>query len=275
MRKLQQVIIKQLGVLPHIDPQEEIDRRVAFLQEYLQKTGMKTLVLGISGGQDSSLAGRLAQLAVAGLRQSTGDSAYQFVAVRLPYGEQADEDDAMFAIEDFIHPDVVMRVNIEDATDAMVGAVADNGLTVSDFNKGNIKARQRMIAQYAIAGARRGAVVGTDHAAEAVTGFYTKFGDGGADLTPLSGLDKRQGRALLEQLGAPARLYEKTPTADLEDDRPALPDEVALGVSYRQIDDYLEGVAIDDAAAEKIEAWFMKTRHKRHLPVSPLDEWWK
>ncbi|WP_295745631.1 ammonia-dependent NAD(+) synthetase [uncultured Limosilactobacillus sp.] len=275
MRKLQQVIINQLGVRPQIDPQEEIDRRVAFLQEYLKKTGMKTLVLGISGGQDSSLAGRLAQLAVTGLRQSTGDSAYQFVAVRLPYGGQADEDDAMFAIEDFIHPDVVMRVNIKDATDAMVGAVEDNRLTVSDFNKGNIKARQRMIAQYAIAGARRGAVVGTDHAAEAVTGFYTKFGDGGADLTPLSGLDKRQGRALLEQLGAPARLYEKTPTADLEDDRPALPDETALGVTYRQIDDYLEGVDIDDDAAQKIEAWFMKTRHKRHLPVSPRDEWWK
>lgn len=275
MRNLQQVIINQLGVQPRIDPQAEIDQRVRFLQDYLKSTGMKTLVLGISGGQDSSLAGRLAQLAVAGLRQSTGDGAYQFIAVRLPYGEQADEDDAMFAIEDFIHPDVVMRVNIKDATDAMVGAAEDNGLTISDFNKGNIKARQRMIAQYAIAGARGGAVVGTDHAAEAVTGFYTKFGDGGADLTPLSGLDKRQGRALLERLGAPARLYEKTPTADLEDDRLALPDEAALGVTYRQIDDYLEGQDIDSSAAEKIESWFIKTRHKRHLPVSPLDEWWK
>ena len=275
MRNLQQVIINQLGVQPRIDPQAEIDQRVRFLQDYLKSTGMKTLVLGISGGQDSSLAGRLAQLAVAGLRQSTGDGAYQFIAVRLPYGEQADEDDAMFAIEDFIHPDVVMRVNIKDATDAMVGAAEDNGLTISDFNKGNIKARQRMIAQYAIAGARGGAVVGTDHAAEAVTGFYTKFGDGGADLTPLSGLDKRQGRALLERLGAPARLYEKTPTADLEDDRPALPDEAALGVTYRQIDDYLEGQDIDSSAAEKIESWFIKTRHKRHLQVSPLDEWWK
>lgn len=275
MRNLQQVIINQLGVQPRIDPQAEIDQRVRFLQDYLKSTGMKTLVLGISGGQDSSLAGRLAQLAVAGLRQSTGDGAYQFIAVRLPYGEQADEDDAMFAIEDFIHPDVVMRVNIKDATDAMVGAAEDNGLTISDFNKGNIKARQRMIAQYAIAGARGGAVVGTDHAAEAVTGFYTKFGDGGADLTPLSDLDKRQGRALLERLGAPARLYEKTPTADLEDDRPALPDEAALGVTYRQIDDYLEGQDIDSSAAEKIESWFIKTRHKRHLPVSPLDEWWK
>lgn len=275
MRKLQAEIIKQLGVQPQVDPQAEVERRVAFLQDYLQATGMKVLVLGISGGQDSSLAGRLAQLAVENLRHSTGDDAYQFIAVRLPYGEQADEDDAMFAIEDFIHPDQVVRVNIKDATDAMAAAVEDNGLAVSDFNKGNIKARQRMIAQYAIAGARRGAVVGTDHAAEAVTGFYTKFGDGGADITPLSGLDKRQGRALLEYLHAPVRLYEKTPTADLEDDRPALPDEAALGVTYRQIDDYLEGNNVDDQAAARIESWFIKTRHKRHLPVSPLDDWWK
>lgn len=275
MRQLQEQIIHQLGVKPQIDPAAEVDRRVRFLQEYLTATGMKTLVLGISGGQDSSLAGRLSQLAVEGLRQSTGNNAYQFIAVRLPYGEQVDEDDAMFALDEFIHPDLVCRVNIKDATDAMVGAVADNGMEVSDFNKGNIKARQRMIAQYAIAGARDGAVVGTDHAAEAVTGFYTKFGDGGADLTPLSGLDKRQGRALLEFLHAPERLYEKTPTADLEDNRPALPDEVALGVSYQQIDDYLEGQPVDQAAARKIEDWFIKTRHKRHLPVSPRETWWK
>ena len=55
-----------------------------------------------------------------------------------------------------------------------------------DFNKGNIKARSRMIAQYALAGARSGAVIGTDHAAENITGFFTKFGDGGADILPLS-----------------------------------------------------------------------------------------
>lgn len=275
MRKLQELIIQQLHVKPQVDPGAEVAQRVQFLQNYLTTTGMKTLVLGISGGQDSSLAGRLSQLAVEGLRQQTGDSAYQFIAVRLPYGEQADEDDAMFAIEDFIKPDQVARVNIKDAADAMTAAVADNGLEISDFNKGNIKARQRMIAQYAIAGSRHGAVVGTDHAAEAVTGFYTKFGDGGADITPLSGLDKRQGRALLEYLDAPARLYEKAPTADLEDDRPALPDEVALGVKYQQIDDYLEGKPVDEQAAATIENWFIKTRHKRHLPVSPQDDWWQ
>ncbi|HJA73583.1 MAG TPA: ammonia-dependent NAD(+) synthetase [Candidatus Limosilactobacillus faecipullorum] len=268
-------IIAALGVKPQIDPQAEIDHRVKFIQDYLVKTGMKTLVLGISGGQDSSLAGRLSQLAVEGLREKTGDDSYQFIAVRLPYGEQADEADAMSAINDFIHPDQTDRVNIKPATDAMMVALEATGETISDFNKGNIKARERMIVQYAIAGAHHGAVVGTDHAAEAVTGFYTKFGDGGADLTPLTGLNKRQGRALLETLKAPAHLYEKTPTADLEEDRPALPDEQALGVTYQNIDDYLEGKVIDQAAAEKIENWYQRTGHKRHLPVAPSDDWWK
>ena len=275
MTKMQAEIIAALGVKETIDPKQEIARRVQFIKDYLQTTGMKTLVLGISGGQDSALAGRLAQLAVEELRAETGEAAYRFIAVRLPYGEQADEADAMRAINDFIHPDQVDRVNIKAATDAMVAALNATDEEISDFNKGNIKARQRMIAQYAIAGAHRGAVIGTDHAAEAVTGFYTKFGDGGADLTPLAGLAKRQGRALLEELHAPAALYEKTPTADLEEDRPALPDEQALGVTYRQIDDYLEGKDVEAVAAEKIEGWYRRTGHKRHLPVAPSDEWWR
>lgn len=275
MRELQKQIIKELGVHSKIDPSTEVHWRVKFMEDYLLSTGMKSLVLGISGGQDSSLAGRLAEMAVSFLRKEHNDKDYQFIAVRLPYGEQADEDDAMFAINEFIHPDKVVRVNIKPATDKMVKSVEKNEMSVSDFNKGNVKARERMIAQYTIAGSVGGAVVGTDHAAEAVTGFYTKFGDGGADLTPLSGLDKRQGRQIMEYLGAPARLYEKTPTADLEDDRPALPDETALGVKYNQIDDYLEGKDVDEAAAKKIEDWFIKTRHKRHLPVRPQDDWWR
>ena len=236
---------------------------------------MKALVLGISGGQDSSLAGRLSQLAVEKLREETGDNEYQFIAVRLPYGEQADESDAMFAINDFIKPDKIMRVNIKAATDAMVVSLNEAGTPISDFNKGNIKARERMIVQYAIGGENKGAVVGTDHAAEAVTGFYTKFGDGGADITPLSGLDKRQGKALLQYLGAPAKLYDKTPTADLEEDKPMRPDEEALGVRYDEIDDYLEGREVSPAAAEKIEGWYRRTQHKRHLPIAPYDTWWK
>lgn len=275
MRKYQEEIINALGVNSQIDPQAEVTKRVQFICDFLQTTKMKALVLGISGGQDSSLAGRLSQLAVEKLREETGDNEYQFIAVRLPYGEQADESDAMFAINDFIKPDKIMRVNIKAATDAMVASLNEAGTPISDFNKGNIKARERMIVQYAIGGENKGAVVGTDHAAEAVTGFYTKFGDGGADITPLSGLDKRQGKALLQYLGAPAKLYDKTPTADLEEDKPMRPDEEALGVRYDEIDDYLEGHEVSPAAAEKIEGWYRRTQHKRHLPIAPYDTWWK
>ena len=275
MRKYQEEIINALGVNSQIDPQAEVTKRVQFICDFLQTTKMKALVLGISGGQDSSLAGRLSQLAVEKLREETGDNEYQFIAVRLPYGEQADESDAMFAINDFIKPDKIMRVNIKAATDAMVASLNEAGTPISDFNKGNIKARERMIVQYAIGGENKGAVVGTDHAAEAVTGFYTKFGDGGADITPLSGLDKRQGKALLQYLGAPAKLYDKTPTADLEEDKPMRPDEEALGVRYDEIDDYVEGREVSPAAAEKIEGWYRRTQHKRHLPIAPYDTWWK
>ena len=275
MQKYQEEIINALGVNSQIDPQTEVTNRVQFICDFLQTTKMKTLVLGISGGQDSSLAGRLSQLAVEKLREETGDNEYQFIAVRLPYGEQADESDAMFAINDFIKPDKIMRVNIKAATDAMVASLNEAGTPISDFNKGNIKARERMIVQYAIGGENKGAVVGTDHAAEAVTGFYTKFGDGGADITPLSGLDKRQGKALLQFLGAPAKLYDKTPTADLEEDKPMRPDEEALGVRYDEIDDYLEGREVSPAVAKKIEGWSRRTQHKRHLPIAPYDTWWK
>lgn len=273
MRALQTQIINALKVQPQIDPEAEIRRSIDFLKDYLTTTGLKTLVLGISGGQDSTLAGKLSELAVTELRAETGKD-YQFIAVRLPYGVQADEPDAMAAIK-FMQADRVERVDIKAATDAAVAAVEANDETITDFNKGNIKARQRMIAQFAIAGANQGAVVGTDHAAEAITGFYTKFGDGAADITPIWRLNKRQGKQLLKALNAPAHLYTKVPTADLEEDRPALPDEVALGVSYDDIDDYLEGKSIDDHAAETIENWYLKSQHKRHLPVTVFDTFWK
>ena len=274
MRPLQERIINELKVKPEINAEEEIRRSVDFLKDYLKKHPfLKALVLGISGGQDSTLAGKLSQMAISELREETGDDAYQFIAVRLPYGDQADEQDAMDAIE-FMQADKTVRVNIKQAADAMVQSIEENGLEISDFNKGNIKARERMIAQYGIAGAVSGAVVGTDHAAEAITGFYTKYGDGGADITPLWRLDKRQGRAMLELLNAPEHLYKKVPTADLEEDRPALPDEVALGVTYNDIDDYLEGKEVADNVAEKIENWFLKTEHKRHMPINVYDTFW-
>ncbi|MET4924627.1 ammonia-dependent NAD(+) synthetase [Streptomyces sp. PSRA5] len=272
-------ILAELGVKTTIVPKVEIRRRVDFLKDYLRSTPAKGYVLGISGGQDSTLAGRLCQLASEELRAEGHECV--FVAVRLPYGVQADEDDARIALE-FIRPDRSIEVNVKPSADA-VGAESALGLRellgdeprLRDFVRGNIKARERMVIQYSIAGQLGLLVVGTDHAAEAVTGFFTKYGDGGVDITPLTGLTKRQGAALLGELGAPASVWEKVPTADLEDDRPALPDEEALGLTYAELDDYLEGVDVTPDLAAKVESVYRATRHKRAVPVTPLDDWWR
>lgn len=269
----QSEIRRELRVASSIAPKAEIEKSIQLMVDYVnQYDFVQSLVLGISGGQDSTLMGRLAQLAVERLRDSGRD--VQFIAVRLPYGVQADDDDATKAL-DFIQPDVVRTVNIKPAVDAQVESLEAAGETISDYNKGNIKARQRMITQYAIAGAHAGVVLGTDHAAEAVTGFYTKFGDGAADLTPIWRLNKRQGRAMLEALDCPPELYEKIPMADLEEDKPQQPDEEALGVTYEAIDNYLEGKVISASDAEIIEQHYMKSAHKRHLPITVFDDWWR
>ncbi|GAA1061219.1 ammonia-dependent NAD(+) synthetase [Agromyces bracchium] len=273
MRDLQARIIEELHVEASIDPADQVRRRVDFLKAYLAASGANGLVLGISGGQDSSLAGRLCQLAVEELAVE-GRTA-RFIAVRLPYGVQRDAADAELALG-FIRPSETIEFNIKGGVDGLAADFeAAVGGPVSDFGKGNVKARMRMVAQYALASEGGLLVVGTDHAAEAVTGFFTKFGDGGADLLPLSGLTKRQGRAVLEHLGAPERLYLKTPTADLLDHDPGQADEANLGLTYRDIDDFLEGREIDDLVAEKIEARFLQTRHKRAEPVTMFDAWWR
>lgn len=273
MRELQAQIIKEMGVKPRIDAAAEVRARVDFLKEYLLATGTKGFVLGISGGLDSSLAGRLAQLAAEELRAS-GVSA-KFVAVRLPYGQQLDEADAAVAM-DFVAADVERTFNVRAGVDGLEDAfLAAVGTPVSDFNKGNIKARMRMVAQYALAGEENLLVIGTDHGAESVTGFFTKFGDGGADLLPLFGLNKRQNRELLRHLGSPRSLWEKVPTADLLDGEPLRTDEDELGITYDHIDDYLEGREIPEDVARTLEGKFLRTRHKRTTPVTIFDSWWK
>lgn len=272
---LQQAIIQALGVKPHIDPQQEIRTSIDFMKEYLQKNDfLKGMTIGISGGQDSTLVGKLAQMAVDELNEEAGKELYRFYAVRLPYGVQFDEDDAQDVLS-YIRPSVVYSVDIKEAVDASEKALADAGIHITDFDKGNEKARERMKVQYAVAAVHKAVVLGSDHAAEAITGFYTKFGDGAADLMPIYRLNKRQGRQLLEALDCPPHLYNKIPTADLEGNKPAIPDEIALGVTYDEIDDYLEGKEVTEEARQTIEKHYKNSAHKRHLPINVFDDFWK
>lgn len=269
----QMEIIQALNVKLEINVNEEIRNRIDFLKAYCLKVGAKGFVLGISGGQDSTLAGRLSQLAAEELRAEGYEA--KFYAIRLPYGIQKDEEDAKEALA-FIKPDQTFVFNIADPITAFVKAYNNaTGETLADYHKGNTKARMRMIVQYAIAGEHQCLVIGTDHAAESMTGFFTKFGDGGADILPLVGLTKGQGRKLLKELDAPEQLYLKTPTADLLDDKPQQADEIELGIEYSILDQYLLGKDVDPNVKKNIENRFEITKHKRELPVTPFDTWWK
>ena len=275
MQALQRQIAEDLKVQPPFKNQDaleaEVARRITFIQCCLVNSGLKTLVLGISGGVDSLTAGLMAQKAVKQLREQSGDQAYRFIAVRLPYGVQQDEADATASV-DFINPDERQTVNIGPAVKALAAEVsAFEGKTPAtvDFVLGNTKARMRMVAQYTIAGATGGLVIGTDHAAEAVMGFFTKFGDGACDLAPLSGLVKNQVRAIARFFGAPEYLVEKIPTADLEDLAPGKPDEASHGVTYAEIDAFLHGEPVSEEAFNIICKTYEKTQHKREMPFAP------
>lgn len=266
-----QSIINEMQVLPQIDPAFEVTRRVNFIKNLLKASGLTTLVLGISGGVDSSTCGRLAQLAIDALNNEENSIQYQFIAVRLPFNQQADEEDAQQALT-FIKPTQTVTTNIvlgvEGIHNEAINALNESQLLNAsneqiDFSKGNVKARARMTMQYHIAGMLGGLVLGTDHSAENITGFFTKWGDGACDLAPLFGLSKRQVRQIAQYLGAPSLLINKAPTADLEELDPGKKDEDALGLSYDELDDFLEGKNQDKTLEEKIITIYLKTQHKR------------
>ncbi len=270
VRGVQAAIAVELEVTRAFAGARELERRIDFLADYLTRTGRKGYVLGISGGVDSLLSGHLAQRAVARVRQRGGEA--EFHAVRLPYGVQRDEAAAQQCL-DSIGADRTLVVDIKPACDHLLASlrssVSFRDAAQEDFVFGNIKARERMVAQYAIAGARDCLVIGTDHAAEALMGFFTKYGDGAADVTPLTGLNKRRVRELARLCGAPEELVMKVPTADLESLRPLRPDEDAFGVTYEEVDDFLENKPVSEAAAEVIIRTYRASAHKRALPAGP------
>jgi len=267
---LKEEALRLYGVSPtaQFKPEQAIRARIDYLKQFLKNTGRQGYVLGISGGVDSTTAGRLAQMAVEELR-SEGYEA-QFVAVRLPAGIQKDEADAQAAMN-FIGADKMMTVNVAEAAQSVAAQCMAQMKNYGDelstfdssFHTGNAFARTRMLTQYFIGASYNLLVMGTDHSTEGICGFWTKFGDGACDLLVLNGLNKTQVRLTAKALGAPSFLYNKVATADLETERPQISDEEALGFSYDVLDRFLEGETIDAETEYKIISQFYSTQHKR------------
>lgn len=130
---LQRDIIRALYSKPSIDPKVEMRAIIDFIKEYVcTYPFIKSLVLGISGGQDSTLTGKLCQLAVDELKS---EREIEFIAVRLPYGVQKDEQDCEDALA-FIQPDKLFTINIKQAVDASINTLLQAGVTLTDFQKG-------------------------------------------------------------------------------------------------------------------------------------------
>ncbi|XRX42480.1 MAG: ammonia-dependent NAD(+) synthetase [Buchnera aphidicola (Eriosoma harunire)] len=269
---LQNYIINILGVKPNINVKKEIKNCIQFIQSYLNNNkNIKTIIVGISGGQDSTLTGKLCQIAIEKIRKKTTDKSYQLIAIRMPYGIQHDEEDCQSALQ-YINPHCTYTINIKKAVLSTELSLKKSGIIISDYTRGNIKARERMKIQYSIASTYQGIVIGTGHASEYVTGFFTKFGDGASDLNPIAHFNKRQGRELLKALKCPPHLYLKDPTPDLEDENPNQKDEDILKITYNDIDSYLEGKKINKHSKKKIEWWYKKTQHKRLPAINIINK---
>lgn len=264
MTTLQQQIIERLGVKPGIDPAAEVRKRVDFLKQYVLDSKTNGLLIAISGGLDSAVATGLCKKATDELTQETGKE-YITLGVFQPYGTQSDIEDS-YAVAEAFQLTHRVETNIEEAVDE-ISLEAEHALKsigrhqhLSRGGKGNVKARTRMVLQYALAFELNLIVVGTDHASEAITGFYTKWGDGAVDITPLSTLNKRQVNLVGAELGVPQSVLLKAPTAGLWDGQT---DEDELGITYDHNSDYLEGKAIPDEVRQKLEQQYLKTEHKR------------
>ncbi|WP_256761703.1 ammonia-dependent NAD(+) synthetase [Cohnella sp. WQ 127256] len=261
---IQQDIITKLGVKPTIDVDQEIDRRVNFLKEYVKQAGATGLLIAISGGVDSAVAVGLCKRATDELSQETGKE-YMTLGVFQPYGEQ-DDIDHSYEVAEAFNLEHKVETNIAEAVDEITleteyaFKVLKIHRHISRGGKGNVKARTRMVIQYSLAFDLNLLVVGTDHASEALTGFFTKWGDGAVDITPLSSLNKRQVRELARRLGVPSSVIDKAPTAGLWEGQT---DEDELGVTYEDNSSYLEGKEIEPKVREILEKRYLSTQHKR------------
>lgn len=224
-----------------------------FLQEYLAESHCKSYILGLSGGVDSSLVAAIA-------RKAVGKDKLYCYAIDID-SNKADVEDAKEIAKQ-------LDLNLEVVNLTKTFKAYLKGLKGKEFirlTKSNLKVRMRMVALFAYAQEHNGLVLGTDNMDERYVGYFTKFGDGVADLMPIVHLTKSEVREAAKMYGLSAKLADRVPSAGLFEGQT---DEGEMGVSYEDLDNYLLGKEIDPKVKERIEHLHKVSEHKRNeIPI--------
>ena len=241
------------------------DRIAAWLRERAEAASARGFILGMSGGIDSAVAARLCQLAMPD----------RVLGVIMPcYSNPQDERDALLAAEASGLP--VARVDLASAYDAInlditaaSAAAARQGFPTDaarvKLAQANVKPRLRMTTLYTMGTAAGLLVVGTGNRSEITIGYYTKYGDGGVDLLPIGALVKSEVRELARELGVPAPIIDKPPSAGLWAGQT---DEGEMGFTYDELQRFIESGApsVSAETAARIQRLIDASDHKRALP---------
>ena len=244
-----------------------------WLRDEVAKAGASGIILGLSGGIDSSVLAALA-------RESLGKDGV--LGVIMPcHSINQDEEDARLLAEAV---DVnFLRVDLSNTFDVLCEGIINSSVKsdmkacedlscegvkseLSSLVKSNMKARLRMVTLYAIAQSRNLLVCGTSNKSEYETGYFTKFGDSGVDLMPLASFLKREIREMAKLLNVPERIITKAPSAGLYYGQT---DEGDMGFTYETLDEYLSsGKISDEKAKERIDVMRRRSEHKRKpIPI--------
>ena len=245
-----------------------------WMRRHLVETGARGFIVGLSGGLDSAVVARLAQLAAPGA----------VVGALLPcHSDPRDEDDAALIAKHFAI--ATTRVDLSATYDTLIAAAQSALHALPEQTRGaqpadplqarlplvNVKPRLRMATLYFLAGSLNYLVAGTGNRSEIAIGYFTKHGDGAADLLPIGHLVKSEVRALARELHVPSTIIERTPSAGLWMGQS---DEEEMGFTYAELERYLdEGPqAVSPALAMRIERLTRSSEHKRNLPPIPDTE---
>lgn len=239
------------------EPSHIVERVSSWIKEQVDSSGLKGVVVGMSGGIDSSVVAVLC-------RDVLGD---EMVGVCMPcHSRQEDREDAYLVAEAFGIP--MEEVVLDEVFDALLGALGVAGADTRSNAVINIKPRLRMTVLYHIANVRNYLVAGTGNRSELEVGYFTKYGDGGVDILPIGELVKHEVRAVAEYLGIPKKLIEKPPSAGLWEEQT---DEGEMGITYEELDRYILGLDVSEEVKHRIEDLKLKNAHKRSaVPVCKI-----